>query len=232
MQRRSLDVAAANIANMNTTGFRAQKSVFAEYVAGSYPGNAPDTTRTSFTLEHASYLDTTAGSLVQTDNPLNIALLGDGFFQVTGTDGNPAWSRDGNLSLDPLGRLVTSDGRAVLGAGGGEILIAPEAGAISISPTGIVSQADQEIGQIALSEFAYPAAMRALGDSTYRPADGDGPIPADNTRIAQFMVESSNVNPIAEMTRMIDIQRSYQQVKDVVEREDERQKKATDRIVR
>jgi flagellar basal-body rod protein FlgG len=175
--------------------------------------------------------------LQQTGNPLDLAIEGNGFFQVTRPNGEIAYTRAGNLKADAEGRLVTVDGDPIEPA----ITIPTDATAITISPQGVVSvvtagqTAAQEVGQLQLAGFANPAGLQALGRSLFVPSNASGePVIASPGEeglgtLSQGFLEGSNVTVVNEMIDLIASQRAYEINHRVIQAADEMLRKASER---
>lgn len=210
MIERSTDITANNIANANSEGYRAKRALFGELVADTRAeGPMRDM---SYSLDKGSYLDLAEGALTQTGNPLDLAIEGEGWFGFARTDGTQALGRNGSFVLDAEGNLVTAAGHAVLDLGGGPINIPAETGQISIAPDGSISGDDGEIiAQIGLFSAPGIENWQAMDGMMQSPRGGDTPlVPAIEARVAQGYSEGSNVNPIIEMSKMIELQRAYE----------------------
>ena len=166
-----------------------------------------------------------AGSLDQTGSPLDVAVDGPGFLIVRTAQGE-RYTRDGHMKLDAQGRIVTSDGDAVL-SDGGEITIPPGASDIKIAPDGTVSTAQGTAGKLRLVEFP-PGAMKKEGKNLYS-ADGT-PQPAPGSRVLQGMIERSNVEAVVEMTKMIEVLRAYQHSTETLNATDDMIRRATQKL--
>lgn len=222
----NMTITANNIANMNTPGYRAQNMLFAEFLAD--PRGAED--ELSFVYDRGQYKTTMAGPVQQTENPLDVALIGDGFFSVEAPGGQVAYSRAGNLQLGLDGILQTSAGFPVRSAGGGTIAIPANATEIKISNNGTVSTQDGQIGQIEIVEFDNIQNMKAFGDNLY--ITDDAANPATKTALRQGYLEGSNVNAIMEMTNMIEVSRSYQSIQQAMQQENDRLRNAIQKLTK
>jgi flagellar basal-body rod protein FlgF len=209
--RRHLEVVANNIANMNTVGFRADRMLFEaamERVGGRRSEQA------AFTIDRATYTDMRPGSLRETGRALDLAIEGDGWIAV-GTDEGVRYTRDARLNRAEDGRLVTLGGHAVLDDGGQPIQVPPDAETIVIGPDGTVTVDGDPLGRIGLVRFEDQQGMRRGAQGLH--ATDEPPQPADGARLAQGKVEAANVQPIVEITRMMELSRDYQAVSRMVE---------------
>ncbi len=174
------------------------------------------------------------GPLTQTGNPLDVAIRGDAFF-VVGHPAQDLYTRNGQFHMDTQGRLTTSEGYPVLSENGQPITIPQGAGGqISIDQQGIVSLVDQngpqELGRLQLVRFADEQALRKAGGAMF--STDQEALPATEVQIVQGSIEGSNVQAIAEITQMIEIQRDYDSIQRMVDAENDRIKNAMNRIVR
>lgn len=231
--RAQMDLIANNVANMSTPGYRAQNMVFTEFV--EKPKGRHDSLRKqdpiSMVLDYGHYQVNEAGPMQFTGNQLDAALNGPGYFGVRapGSD-ETVYTRAGAFQVNVQGELVTGTGHQVMGQGGGVIVIPDDAKQIKIGEDGAIATEDGEIGRLMVVEFDDLQALEARGDGTYA-SEEDGN-PAQNTRVIQGMVEGSNVKPVLEMTRMIDVLRSYQQAQRLLQSEHERQRTMIQRLSR
>ena len=178
---------------------------------------------TAFVRDLATVRDASDGRLDETGNALDLALRGEGFFVVSTPDGD-RYTRNGHFRLDDTGTLVNEDGFPVQGQGGAPIVLAPEDANIDIAGDGTVASERGGIGKVRVVRFDDPSAMQPVGGglATTEAAAQDLALP----EIVQGMIEKSNVEPILEMERMIRVQRAYEQAKQLIDREDERIRKA------
>ena len=215
----NMDIVANNIANMNTSGFKAQNPVFEEYV--SDPRYADDPL--SFVYDYGQYQMTSQGSIEQTGNPFHVAMNGPGFMSIEMPGGGTGYTRDGNFQKRADGTLVNSSGMAVLGDGG-PIVIPAGATEINIDEKGVISDQNGPIAQLSIVEFENVQELQPTGNNLY--TTDSGTQPAENTRAAQGFLEGSNVQPVVEMTRMIKILRDFQTTHRMLESEHERLRNA------
>lgn len=225
--RTQLDVIANNVANMNTAGYKANTMLFEsamEKVSRAKDG------RVDFVMDRLTYSDFSDGGARKTDNPLDIAIDGEGFFQVMTEDG-PRYTRDGRLARDVDGRLVSLAGHPVTTEAGNEIMVPDDAAWIEIGIDGSVVADGEDLGRIGVFAANEPELMSRDGGLLY--AAGDAVLEAQaQPRVLQGMVEDSNVNPILEMTRLIDVNRSYAMAEKLGENAHELSKNAVGRIGR
>lgn len=222
---RNLDIVANNIANMNTPGYRGQNIVFEEYI--SNPKGSDD--KLSFVNDRGQYDDTAPGPVRATDNPLNIALNGKGFIGVNTLEGKLVYTRSGDFTMNANGDLLTHAGFSVAGAGGGNINIPPGSKEIKIDERGNISNENGKVGQIMVVEFDDVQKLRPLGNNTYETDAASKP--AEETGVKQGYLEGSNVEPVLEMTKMIEISRDYQRVQKTLQGEHERLRGAIQKLL-
>jgi flagellar basal-body rod protein FlgF len=205
--QRELDIVANNLANVDTAGFKFE-SLMAntdEVTTPAPGGGAP--TPVDFVAAAGVARDYTQGPLTQTGSPLDVAIDGKGFFQVT-TSAGPRYTRDGRFKLDPTGRLVTQDGDAVQGDGG-DIVLDPKKGRVTISDNGEISQSGQIVGKLTALTFDSLAALSKDGANLYRNDSNLTAQPSIGAQLKQGMLEGSNVQPVSQITRLIEINRAY-----------------------
>ena len=211
--QRELDVVANNVANVDTAGFKVE-SLMVQTDPERLPsaGNAPPVI--NFTLDAGVARDFSQGALKETSSPLNVAIQGAGFFKVS-TPSGERYTRDGRFGMDSQGKLVTASGETVQGDGG-DITLDPQKGAPKIASDGTVSQQGQTVGKIAVVTFSSMSGLAKAGDGLYRNVSNVQPQAADSVRIYQGMLEGSNVEPISQMTRLIEVNRAYDSVSQMV----------------
>jgi len=229
---RELDVVANNIANINTNGYKADGSLFEEYLASNARSDTGG--RVSYVRDRGVWHDMGAGPTEHTGNPLDLAIDGDGFFAVQ-TPRGERYTRNGALHLNSTGQLVTSEGDPVLGTGG-PIAFQPNDRQISISADGTISvrdgasKVDTARGKLRLVTFAKPQQMQKDGGSTFKAGAGDAPQATATARIEQGAVEKSNVRGVVEMSRMIEITRAYTQVATLLQQQGDLSQQSIDKL--
>lgn len=228
--RRELDIAANNIANADTTGFKVEQLLLGAEV-GNRARNHAIRPGASFVLDNGVGRDFSQGSLEQTGRALDFAIEGEGVFFRIEDAGGEAYTRDGAFTISPEGVLVTKAGRPVLGDGG-PITIDPAQGAITVGDDGTISQAGTIIGTISLARFEDLGVLSKDGDGLYRNASNAAPIDAAGAQVRQGMLEGSNVNPLIEITNLIEISRAYERATKMVENVQELSRRSVERLGR
>ena len=233
---RELDVVANNIANLNTTGFKADNVVFHEHLmpvarANAFRGNDR---QVSFVQDRATWLDLAQGPVQQTGNPLDIAISGDAFLTVQ-TPRGERFTRNGALQINSTGQLVTSEGLQVVGENGPIVFQANDRN-ISISTDGTISVregqniTDSLRGKLRLVTFDRPQRLQKDGTSTYAPPAGMQPQPATQVRVVQGNIEKSNVRSVVEMTRMVEVTRTYTQIASMLQQQSDLRRSAIEKL--
>lgn len=204
---RSMDVIANNLANVSTPAFKREQLKFEEYVSQSPGGDPdnPDSRPVSFVLDRGVVRDTTAGRFEHTGNSLDLALSGNGYFVVQG-DSGPRYTRNGHFTLDADGRIVTENGERLQGEGG-DLTITHDDGNITFGSDGTVSGIQGQLGKLKIVSFASEAGLQKEGASLYTT---DQPAQTSTARVQQGMIESSNVEPVVEISHMISVMRAYE----------------------
>jgi flagellar basal-body rod protein FlgF len=232
---RQMDVVANNVANVNTNGYKADKSLFQEYLrTGAREDNFIGSDRAvSFVLDRGSYRDFTQGPAEQTKNPLDVAIDGGGFLVVQ-TAAGERYTRDGGLQINNQGQLVTANGDAVLGTNG-PIVFQPTDHDIAIASDGNISvveginRTDSVRGKLRLVSFADAQQLLKEGSNLYS-AGNAAAQPDTASRVRQGFVEKSNVSSVAEMSRMIEVTRTYTQIANMLQQQSDLHKSAIDKL--
>lgn len=245
-QQTHIDVIANNMANVGTTGFRRARAEFQDLLyqqvrtpggqnrngnplpTGIQIGQGARTVATQFMHRQ--------GQMEQTGNPMDLAIEGEGFFQLIRPDGNLVYTRAGNFKIDAQGRMVTVDGYLVDPA----ITVPVDATAINISADGIInvtepgSNTPQQLGQLQLVRFANPGGLEAMGRSMFQAGNASGPpiildpgMDGAGT-VSQGFLEGSNVQVVNEMIDLISTQRAYEINQRVIQASDEMLRRVVD----
>jgi len=220
--RRQLDIVANNLANMNTSGFKGEKMMFVEHLVRSKGGHKPLAEKISYVRDIATLRDFSEGPLEKTGNPLDLGITGEGFFTIQ-TDRGDRYTRNGHFQLDEGGQLVTTAGDPVLADGGNPVFFAPGDTKIAIARDGTISTQNGELGKLAIVKFENEQQLRPGAGGLF--ATNTAAQAVENPNVQQGMLEGANVQPIVEMSRMIQVHRTYDGVKSFIEREDERVRK-------
>lgn len=223
--RRQLDVVANNVANMNTTGFKQQRVMFTEFLERPAMHE-----QVSFVQDRAVVRDLAAGGMVQTGNPLDVALSGPGYFTVDTASGR-RYTRNGNFRLDDQRQLVDGGGLPVLSDAGQPITLPEGTADIQVKGDGTVTTELGPVGRLNVVTFQREQMMTEVGSGLYVSDEEPQPAPPE-TKVAWGMLEQSNVKPVVEMTQMIEINRQYQQAQKMIESEHERIRSLIQRLGR
>lgn len=228
-QQRTMDVIANNFANANTPGYKAEHVQFSDWLSRQHNTAAPPGGRTvAYTQDRATWRDMHAGNLTHTGNPLDLALTGEGYFTVN-TPRGPRLTRDGRFSLLANGTIADSTGAAVLDTTGKPIQLAPTDTRITVAGDGTISSENGALGQIGIVQ--PNDAMRLTGEGSTQFRADTPTAPVTTPKIVQGAVEDSNVQPVLEMTRMLDNQQQFQFLAQFMQAESDRQQQAIDKIL-
>ena len=208
--RTKLDVAANNVANIETTGFRGQQLSFQEYLEplpGQEIGVKPER---PLSLVNAAlpFTSSAGGAMETTGNPLDLAIDGNAYFAVQADQGE-RYTRDGSFTLDGQGRLVTAGGQPVL-TDRGVVTVPPDAGEISVDPSGQISTRLGALGRLRLVSFDDRASLQAVGRNLFEAHGTPSETNAPSVRLVQGALERSNVQPAIEMAKLAEINRAYE----------------------
>lgn len=228
--RRELDIAANNLANVDTAGFKVEQLMIATE-EGPRARNLGVEGPGRFVLDTGLGRDFGQGVLRQTGATFDFGIEGEGFFTVGGPEGE-RYTRDGRFSVDAQGRLITAGGLPVLGEGGAEILVDPTKSAPSVSADGIISQDGERIGRLTAVRFEAPGVLSKDGDGLFFNSSNETPVAAEDARIRQGMVEGSNVQPIVEITNLIEISRAYERMARMIEQTNDLSRRSVERLGR
>jgi flagellar basal-body rod protein FlgF len=204
---RSMDVIANNMANVSTPGFKRESVKFEELVQHVRPAEDQKSPQTlSFVRDAGISRDISGGSYQKTGAPFDLAINGTGYFVVQ-TAAGERYTRNGHFTLNADGIIVTEQGDPLLGDGG-PVTVTIDDGDVSFGPDGTISGKQGQMGKLRVVTFANERALNKQGASLY--STSQSAVPATDTTVTQGMLESSNVQPIIEMSRMIEMMRSYE----------------------
>lgn len=212
---KELQIVANNIANMATTGYRTEGVVFAEMIERS----PSDGGTIAMTDARVRYTDGIQGALKSTGGTFDFALQGKGYFQVETEDG-PRLTRNGAFTRNLQNELTTFDGQRVLDSAGTPIFLPPDANSFLVSEDGTISADQRPIAQLGVYNVEDEAEL-LRSDGVLFKTDG-AIVPVEGTAVIHGYIENSNVNPVEQISRMIEVQRSYEMGQKFLEKEDER----------
>ncbi len=228
-QQRALDVTADNLANANTPGYKAERVQFSDWLSRQSGGTTPPGGNPiAYTQDRATWREQQAGSLTHTGNPLDVAVTGTGYFTVNTANG-PRLTRDGRFGLLPSGTIADTAGNPVLDNNGQPIQLAPTDTRITIAGDGTVSSENGQIGKIGVVQPSDPVLLSAEGGTLFRSLAPTAPV--TSPALEQGAIEESNVQPVLEVTRMIDGERSFEFMTQFVQAESDRQQNAIQKLL-
>lgn len=219
--RRQLETVANNLANMSTNGYKSSQMMFVEHVVKSKGGESLISPKLTFTRDIATRIDTADGAIQTTGNPLDLAIRNDGFFVVRDQQGNQFYTRNGQFHLDTTGQVVNQQGYA-LQSNGGPIIFGPTDTRVQVGRDGTISSENGQIGKLQIVKFSNEQDLKRTAGAMF--TSTATPTTITQPDVIQGSLEGSNVQPIVEMSKMIQLHRSYESAKAFIEREDERQR--------
>ena len=228
---RSMDVIANNLANASTPGFKRESAKFEEYITQVAPSEGQTGQQTvSFVKDAGISRDSSQGAIQGTGAPLDFAINGKGFFAVQ-TPAGIRYTRDGHFTLDANGQMVTGDGYAVQGDSGA-ITVTPDDQNVQVSGDGTISSIingiSNQIGKLQVSQFADDGALNKQGGNLY--STSQSPTVAIDSFIKQGALESSNVQPVVEISHMIEVMRAYQATASLNQSQEDLTRQAIDKL--
>ncbi len=225
--QRQLAVVANNIANADTPGYKAQRMQFGMHLVQAWRDGPQHGSEMAMVVDRSVLRDTRGGAMERTGNPMDLAIQGNGYLVVE-TEFGPRYTRAGRLAIDAEGRLVDSNRMPILDDGDRPITIPNGAGTLTIAPDGSISGEQGPIGRLKLVSFEREGEMKPLGGGLL--ASNEAPREAVDVQVSQGMLEGSNVQPVLEMTRMIEISRQYQSTQRLLQDEHNRQRDSISRL--
>lgn len=229
--KREMDVIANNLANVNTDAFKSEGVLFEEFISEEAQGGDPAAPKISFVLDYGVVRNMAVGTLTHTGNPLDVAISGEGYFAVQ-TEDEIAYTRSGHFNVNNKGQLVTTDGQPVLNAQMQPITIPPGSEMPVITADGTISGPGVPKQQLGFFTFDDQQALQKIGANLLTTDEERKPVPRAKINLVQGSVESSNVEPVAQITRMIEVMRKYQSAAQLTENDDELTRKAIDQLPR
>jgi flagellar basal-body rod protein FlgF len=232
-----LEVVANNLANVNTTGFKGSDTLFTQYLTKSRSDERTFKDKIAFTHDFGLVRNLAQGTFNYTGNTFDLSLQGEGYFVIQKPAVGQAppeelYTRAGTFTVDGDAHLVTQSGLKVIGTDGQPITIAPTNGEITVQGDGAIkSREGRTLGTLRVVRFDRERELKAVDGTAFR-ADSQTPIDMPQPKVAQGVLEDSNVNSIAEMTRMININRSYADIAKMVDEEHQRKRQAADTFTR
>jgi flagellar basal-body rod protein FlgF len=226
---RTVDVIANNIANVSTPGYEATHLESAAWIDRMRDVTAPPGGSTlAYTQAEGTWRDATPGAVHQTGNPLDLALPGGGYFTVATANG-PRLTRDGRFGLLPDGTVANASGDALLDPNGQPVTIPAQSGSLTIAADGTISTSQGIIGQVGVVRVPDPQTLIAQGDNLFQTTIP--PVPSANPNIVQGALEGSNVQPIVEITKMIEASQNFRMIAQFVSAEQTRNQTAISKIL-
>jgi flagellar basal-body rod protein FlgF len=222
-QERAIDVIANNIANMNTPGFKAERMQFSDWLKSQSNGSS-----IAYTQDRATWHELSPGPAQQTGNPLDLAISGDGYFTVS-TPAGPRLTRDGRFGVMPDGTIANSAGQALMDISGRPIRISPTDTQLTISGDGTLSSQNGVLATVGVVTPQNPMQLTAEGGTLFQ--SGSNTTQVAKRQIVQGAIEESNVQPVAEITRLIQGERTFQFLTQYVQAESDRSNNAINKIV-
>lgn len=228
--RRRMEAVANNIANVATSGFKADNFMF-EADSSESASDSGQVKDIRFVREAGLVRDMSSGPIANTGNPFDVAIDGKGFFAIQGDDGSTQYTRDGSFVLGADGQLKTQSGHAVLSEGGAPLVFDLRGEQPVIDKTGSISVAGIEAGKLGIFQFEAPDRLEKVGYNAYAPG-GQAATPSTESRVIQGALEGSNVKAVVELTRLIEISRAYESASRMVSGDDDLRKSAIEKLGR
>lgn len=230
----NMESTAANLSNVSTPGFKAESPNFDSLLHKASPDGGRDTV--SFVTMRNGYVDERPGGVVTTGNPTDLAIQGDAWFAYRTPEGQLALGRDGRFLIDLNGTLMTTSGAQVLGLDGGPVAVPPELGSdLKVGQDGSLAGPDgQAIGRIGLFQLDEADGLRKITGGLYLAPNQDGGalVASPFGSIIQGAIEQSNVQPIQEMTRMMEVNAAYERANRIINDRNDLQKSFIERVGR
>lgn len=226
---RAMDVVANNLANANTPGFKVGHMQFTDWLARQAGTGAPKgESSIAFAEDRATWRDNEVGKLTHSGNPLDLAISGNGYFTVN-TPRGPRLTRDGRFGIMPNGTIADDAGEPLLDKTGQPITVSAADTRLTVKGDGTLSSENGQLATIGIVQPSNPNAMTAEGGTLFR---ADVPTaPVTQAKLVQGAVEGSNVQPLTEMTRMIEAERRFQMMTQFIQAESDRNTSVIDKLL-
>jgi len=224
---RSMEVIANNIANASTPGYKRESAKFEEFVTKVAPSEGQTGQQSvSFVKDGGISRDLSQGNIEKTGAPFDFAINGSGYFVVQ-TPAGMRYTRDGHFTLDANGQVVNSDGHPLQGDAGA-ITVTPDDGNVQVAQDGTISGKSGQIGKLQVVDFADGKALNKQGANLY--STSQAPTPVVNVSVGQGMLEASNVQPVLEISHMIEVMRAYQATASLNQSQEDLTRQAIDKL--
>jgi len=220
---REMEVVANNMANANTPAYKAEQMMFRDFVVKTKTDTSPFGRKVDFVQDVGVLRDTREGPMSQTQAPLDLAIHNEGYF-VVDTPSGPRYTREGHFRLDETGMMVNSAGYPVMQTTGQPIVFAPNETQITVTGDGTVSTENGVIGKVRVVGFNNDQNLQNAGNGMLM--TNDQPATIDRPSLVQGMLEQSNVQPVIETTKMMEILRNYEGIQKLIDGENDRQSSA------
>ncbi len=227
-QQRALDVRAANIANADTPGFKEESVMFSDYLVQQKGMSMTPGSRTvQMVQDRATWRNYQQGQLIKTGNTLDLALRSDGYFTVA-TPRGQRYTRAGRFTLSPSGQVVDMGGNTLVGTDGRPIIVPPDSANLVVASDGSISSDDGLIGKFRIVQFADQQSMQAEGATLFNTTQQATAMAQPD--VLQGTVEGANVQPIVQLTQMMNETRDFEFASQFMDAEGKREQSAIDRI--
>jgi flagellar basal body rod protein FlgG len=225
------DSVTQNIASSQLSGYRKRTVDFIAETAGQIQaGSGQESAQGAIFPRAAGVINFTPGEPQATGRDLDVAIQGQGFFEVQGPDGQKSYTRDGQFHVQPDNTLTTGSGQTVLTDSGNPVTLLPTGGSIVINPDGTVMQNGTQLGRLSVQNFADTSQLIPGANGTFTAGGGAAPTPVAKPDLLQGYTEGSNVSPMHEMVDLITISRAYEANQKMITTVDQEQQKTFDAL--
>lgn len=231
--RRQLDVTANNVANAATPGFQGERLVFETLLsnmAGNGGLNGPGG-KVAFVVDKGLWRDTRPGNVERTGNQFDVALVGPGYMAVQ-TDQGVRYTRAGSFRPDAQGRLTLGNGAQLLADNGGPITLPAGESSFEIDQRGTITGKNGKIAKMRVVAFDNEQGMKKAGENLLTTDAEAKPMDDKKTKVAQGMLEGSNVQSVLEIAQMIELTRRYQSASKMIDQEQDRSRRTIEKLTR